>query len=163
MSEVVDSANAKGTKTARLISLLDDATRRLMENGPLGVSLTGAGRDAAVLGFMSLYQTAPIRSYAASDDTYSRDAAIRFGALHQTVNSQKANMQTELAAMAKRDGFLLVCGSFEGPGPFADDQVQAFLANLPENLDAEEVIESALIAFLGQTLALQNSSCKPTA
>lgn len=156
MSKNIDSANTKGAITARLISLLDDATRRLMAEGPLGVALTGSGRDAAVLGFMSLYQTAPLRSYAASDDTFARDAAIRFGALHQTVNTQKTDMQTELATMAKRDGLQLVSGSFEGPGPFADDQVRALLADLPDNLDAEEIVQSALTAFLGKALALQN-------
>ena len=155
MSKNIDSANTKGAITARLISLLDDATRRLMAEGPLGVALTGSGRDAAVLGFMSLYQTAPLRSYAASDDTFARDAAIRFGALHQTVNTQKTDMQTELATMAKRDGLQLVSGSFEGPGPFADDQVRALLSDLPDNLDAEEVVQSALTAFLGKALALQ--------
>ncbi|MEM7240638.1 MAG: hypothetical protein AAF429_00495 [Pseudomonadota bacterium] len=152
----VDNPNTKGAKIARLISLLDDATRRLMAEGPLGVALTGSGRDSAVLGFMSLYQTAPLRSYAASDDTFARNAAIRFGALHQTVNTQKTDMKTGLAAMAKRDELKLVSGSFEGPGPFADDQVRAFLADLPDSLDANEVIELALTAFLGKTLALQN-------
>ena len=156
MNKNLDSANTKGAIIARLISLLDDATRRLMAEGPLGVALTGSGRDAAVLGFMSLYQTAPLRSYAASGDTFARDAAIRFGALHQTVNTQKTDMQTELAAMAKRDELQLVSGSFEGPGPFAEEQVRALLSDLPDNLDAEEVVQSALTAFLGKALALQN-------
>ncbi|WGI22135.1 hypothetical protein [Amylibacter sp. IMCC11727] len=162
MSNAVDSVNSKGAITARLMSLLDDATRRMMTEGPLGVALTGSGRDAAVLGFMSLYQTAPLRSYAASDDTFARDAALRFGALHQTVNTQKTALQTELEAMAKRDGLQLVSGSFEGPGPFADDQVRALLADLPDSLNSEEVVQSALIAFLGQALARQNGSRKST-
>lgn len=156
MTEALAQATFKGNVTARLISLLDDATRRLMAEGPFGVAHTGSGRDAAVLGFMSLYQTDPIRSYATSNDTYARTAAIRFGALHQTVNAQKADLQSELAAMAKRDGIQLVTGSLDGPGPFADNKVRTLLETLPEGLDAEDVVHSALVAFLGQSLAEQN-------
>lgn len=152
----MSNLTSKGTITARLISLLDDATRRLMQRGPYGVALTGSGQDAAVLGLMSLYQKAPIHSYAARDDTHARDAAMRFGALHQTINTQNTDMQSELAAMAERDGVQLLTGSFDGPGPFADAIVTALLTDLPDGLSATDIVDTALIAFLGQSLAVQN-------
>lgn len=87
---VPDMSEAEGK--AELIRLLDDATRiRMRADAPFGAFLSGGLDSASVVGFMSLYQTDPVRTYSIGfedprfDETkWARMVAARFGTIHQT-------------------------------------------------------------------------------
>lgn len=77
---------------AELLRLLDDATRiRMRADAPFGAFLSGGLDSSSVVGFMSLYQTDPVRTYSIGfedprfDETHwARLVARRFGTVHQT-------------------------------------------------------------------------------
>jgi len=76
---------------AGLLALLDDATRvRMRSDAGFGAFLSGGLDSSSVVGLMSLYQTAPVRSFSIGfanpefDETrYARMASNRFGTLHR--------------------------------------------------------------------------------
>lgn len=149
----MSAAMTFGAAQARFLCLLDDAARRTCADTAVGVILSGMAQDAAVLGFVSLYKTDPVRSYAASNDALAHAAAVRFGALHQTCRIQGTDPQTELATFAAKDGLSPISGAVAGPGPFADPELTAFLKGLPADLDRSQLISTALTPLLGKTLA----------
>lgn len=77
---------------AGILQLLDDATRiRMRSDAPFGAFLSGGLDSSSVVGFMSLYQTEPVRSFSIGFDnarydetSYAQMAARRFGTLHQS-------------------------------------------------------------------------------
>lgn len=77
---------------AGILQLLDDATRiRMRSDAPFGAFLSGGLDSSSVVGFMSLYQAEPVRSFSIGFDnarydetSYAQMAARRFGTLHQT-------------------------------------------------------------------------------
>ncbi|GFE51043.1 asparagine synthetase B [Roseobacter cerasinus] len=86
-----DKAMSPGDVHAGLIRILDDATRiRMRSDAAFGAFLSGGLDSASVVGMMSLYQNAPIRTYSIGfedprfDETYwARRVAARFGSYHQ--------------------------------------------------------------------------------
>lgn len=76
---------------AGLLALLDDATRlRMRSDAEFGAFLSGGLDSASVVGLMSLYQTAPVRSFSIGfedpkfDEThFAQLASSRFGTLHR--------------------------------------------------------------------------------
>jgi hypothetical protein len=142
-----------GMAQARLLCLLDDAARRACADTAVGVILSGKAQDAAILGFVSLYRTDPVRSYAATNNALAHAAAVRFGALHQTCPIQGTDPNTQLATFAAKDGLTPISGAVAGPGPFADPAMKAFFAALPADMDQAQLISTALTPLLGQTLA----------
>jgi len=76
---------------AGLVRLLDDATRiRMRADAPFGAFLSGGLDSSSVVGFMSLYQNEPVRTFSIGfddprfDETgFARMAAKRFGTLHE--------------------------------------------------------------------------------
>lgn len=87
---IPDMTEAEGQ--AGLTRLLDDATRiRMRADAPFGAFLSGGLDSASVVGFMSLYQSDPVRTYSIGfedprfDETkWARMVAARFGTIHQT-------------------------------------------------------------------------------
>ncbi|QBY01297.1 asparagine synthase (glutamine-hydrolyzing) [Rhodophyticola sp. CCM32] len=85
---------------AGLVRLLDDATRiRMRSDAAFGAFLSGGLDSASVVGMMSLYQKAPIRTYSIGfsdprfDETYwARRVAARFGSYHQ-VHMMKPDLE----------------------------------------------------------------------
>lgn len=152
-----------GAAQARLLVLLDEATRLLVQEHPCGVVLTGAPQDIAVLGLMSLYRSDPIRSYGGGQDPRFHRAAVRFGSLHQTVSADIPRtapaQMAALTSLAARDGVTLVTGRLETPwhSPFADPSVQGFLASLGasdgDNPNRILVIRTALAPLIGTDFA----------
>ena len=77
---------------AGLLTLLDDATRiRMRSDASFGAFLSGGLDSSSVVGFMSMYQTEPVRTYAIGFDDPRFDesawaalAARRFGTTHRT-------------------------------------------------------------------------------
>ncbi len=100
---VPDMTEAEGK--AGLLALLDDATRlRMRSDAQFGAFLSGGLDSSSVVGFMSLYQKTPVRTYSIGfrnsgyDETYfARLASQRFGTLHE-VNY----MEPDLAALWPR-------------------------------------------------------------
>jgi asparagine synthase (glutamine-hydrolysing) len=76
---------------AGLLSLLDDATRiRMRADAKFGAFLSGGLDSSSVVGLMSTYQTAPVRTFSIGfnssqyDETqFARQASHRFGTLHE--------------------------------------------------------------------------------
>lgn len=74
-----------------LLALLDDATRiRMRADAPFGAFLSGGLDSSSVVGFMSMYQTDPVRTFSIGFDDprfdesdHARAAARRFGTLHE--------------------------------------------------------------------------------
>lgn len=74
-----------------LLALLDDATRiRMCSDAPFGAFLSGGVDSSSVVGFMSLYQSEPVRTFSIGfhdprfDGTaHAQAAARRFGTLHE--------------------------------------------------------------------------------
>lgn len=77
---------------AGLLTLLDDATRlRMRSDAQFGAFLSGGLDSSSVVGFMSMYQADPVRTYAIGFDDPRFDesrwaamAARRFGTMHRT-------------------------------------------------------------------------------
>ena len=77
---------------AGLLTLLDDATRlRMRSDASFGAFLSGGLDSSSVVGFMSMYQAEPVRTYAIGFDdprfdesTWAALAARRFGTKHTT-------------------------------------------------------------------------------
>lgn len=146
-----------GAAQSKLLSLLDDATRKAVADGKNGVALSGAVEDLAVLGFMSLYRTDPVHSYALSNDRAARAAALRFGALHQTCpadSTSDADTLPALAALAQEDGCAVVTGHMQDllPTPLADPALAAFWQELPSALDRDALMRAAVWPLLGKSL-----------
>ena len=129
---------------ARLLVLLDDAARRLLQDGPVAVHLTDDPRDIATLGLASLYAADPLRSYGTPTLRFARLAATRFGSLHQTLADP-----ARIGAAAQAEGFRLISGQTSGPGPFAAPDVQALLAAVERPND---LVRAALRPLLGAQL-----------
>lgn len=146
-----------GAAQSRLLSILDDAVSKAVANGKNAVVLTGATEDMVVLGLMSLYHTDPIRSYAVSTDRKARTAAMRFGALHQTISPQAAAAADSLpmlVALAKKDGVTAMTGHDQPllPTPFDDRAVQGFWRELPASVDRADLVRAAFWPLLGKKL-----------
>ncbi|MGZ2259841.1 hypothetical protein [Roseobacter sp. A03A-229] len=149
-----------GAAQARLLSLLDDATRRSASESKCGVALTGVAEDMAVLGFMSLYRSEPVRCYAVSSDIKARAAAIRFGALHQTCPEQHSSAKhhvPDLVALARKDGISLITGREDTAvaTPFTAPEIQALWKTLPTRINRADLIRAALVPLLGTALCAE--------
>ncbi len=146
-----------GAAQSKLLSLLDEATRKAVADGKNAVALSGAVEDLAVLGFMSLYRADPVHSYAMSNDRTARATALRFGALHQTCLA-KGTPDTDnlpaLAALAQEDGCAIVTGHAQDllPTPFADPALRDFWQQLPSSMDKAALMRAAVWPLLGKTL-----------
>lgn len=89
---LADPEMDKGSAEAGFLTLLEDATRlRMRADAAFGAFLSGGLDSASVVGMMSLYQTAGIRTYSIGfedprfdESRWARLAATRFGTLHQT-------------------------------------------------------------------------------
>jgi asparagine synthase (glutamine-hydrolysing) len=89
VTEQTDMSEAEGQ--AGLVRILDDATRiRMRADAPFGAFLSGGLDSSSVVAFMSMYQTAPVRTFSIGfddprfDETrFARMAAKRFGTLHE--------------------------------------------------------------------------------
>jgi len=86
-----DPEMSEADAQAGLLQLLDDATRiRMRSDAPFGAFLSGGLDSSSVVGFMSLYQTQPVRTFSIGFDDprfdesqYAIAAARRFGTLHE--------------------------------------------------------------------------------
>lgn len=112
---------------AGLITLLDDATRiRMRADASFGAFLSGGLDSSSVVGFMSLYTTESVRSFSIGFDDprfdesiYAREAAERFGTLHQV-----EIMPVDMTSMWPR--FIWHCDQPHGDVSFMPtDQVSA--------------------------------------
>lgn len=87
----VESDMTEAEAKAGLLTLLDDATRvRMRADAPFGAFLSGGLDSSSVVGFMSLYQTNPVRTFSIGFDDprfdeskHAQAAAWRFGTLHE--------------------------------------------------------------------------------
>ncbi len=142
---------------AELICLLDDLTRRAISAPRMGVALAGRPEDIVVLGFLSLYQTEPVHSYALSGDAAAREAGVRFGALHQTVKSAGLPGEEHLDALKKlasRDDVTLITGRTGAglSGPFSAPEIAGVLARLPQATDVSAFLEDTFSPLIGRAL-----------
>lgn len=78
--------------SAELLRLLDDATRiRMRSDAEFGAFLSGGLDSSSVVGFMSMYQAAPVHTFSIGfvdprfDETgFAHMASRRFGTMHET-------------------------------------------------------------------------------
>lgn len=88
-----------------ILTLLDDATRiRMRSDAPFGAFLSGGLDSSSVVGFMSMHQTAPVKTFSIGFDNphydetkFAQMAARRFGTFHQS-----RTMTPDVAAMWPR-------------------------------------------------------------
>jgi len=115
---------------AGLLALLDDATRiRMRADAQFGAFLSGGLDSSSVVGLMSLYQSAPMRSFSIGFDNpkfdesrYARQASHRFGTLHEM-----QVMEPDATALWPR--FIWHCDQPHGDVSFMPmDQVSALAA-----------------------------------
>ncbi|QJF52889.1 hypothetical protein [Roseobacter ponti] len=144
---------------AQLICLLDDLTRQAITAPRMGVALAGRPEDIVVLGFLSLYQTDPVHSYALASDTDALSASVRFGALHQTVRAAGAPGTDHLPALkelAGSDNVTLITGRADAglPGPFSASEIGQVLDRLPQGTDRTALLQDTFRPLIGSVLSL---------
>lgn len=97
-----DKTLTEADAKARLLYLLDDATRlRMRSDAPYGAFLSGGLDSSSVVAMMSLYQQQSLRTFSIGFDdkrfdesSYALKASRRFGTLHQ-----KKTMQPSASAL----------------------------------------------------------------